>query len=147
MFDYSVYLVYNILMFESAKTRNIFFVLFIILLAGIGVIFYMYFQINALKKNPEQKKKSEVVEVLEKVGKLTVLPEDEEPTVATVTNLEKLKDQVFFSNAQIGDKVLIYASSRKAILYNPSLDKIIEISSINLGKETPATIATSTPKP
>ncbi len=147
MFVYGFYLVYNIIMFESTKTRNIFSALFILLLAGIGVIFYMYSQINTLKKNPEQKQKSEVAEVLEKVGKLTVLPEDEEPTIATVTNLEKLKDQVFFANAQIGDKVLIYASSRKAILYNPSLDKIIEISSINLGKETPTSVATSTPKP
>ncbi len=141
---------YNITMFESAKTRNIFLILFTLLLIGAGVIFYMYRQINTLKMNPEEKVNDEVAQVIEKVGKLTVLPSDEEPTVATVTNLDRLKDQVFFTNAQVGDKVLIYQVSRKAILYNPSLDKIIEISSINLNVQTPSTvsnsIATSTPK-
>lgn len=140
-------MLYNITMFESVKTRNIFFILFTLLLIGVGVIFYMYRQINTLKMNPEEKVKDEIAQVIEKVGKLTVLPGDEEPTVATVTNLDRLKDQVFFTNAQVGDKVLIYQVSRKAILYNPSLDKIIEISSINLGIKTPTSVTNSTLKP
>jgi hypothetical protein len=131
-------------MFESTKVRNIFFVLLALLIVCAGVIFYMYSQINTLKSNPEEKAKDEVAEVIEKVGKLTVLPSDEEPTIATVTNLDRLKDQAFFTNAQIGDKVLIYQASRKAILYNPTTNKIVEISSINLNNPSSTSENTST---
>ncbi len=131
-------------MFESTKTRNIFFSLLGLLVIGLIVIAYMYTQINTLKKSPEEVAKNEVADIIEKVGKLTVLPTDEEATVATVTNLDRLKDQAFFANAQIGDKVLIYQANRKAILYNPTSNKIIEISSVNLGVGTQTNVATST---
>ena len=34
---------------------------------------------------------------------------------------------------QKGDKVLIYSASQKAILYSPSLNKIVEIAPVNTG--------------
>lgn len=83
-------------------------------------------------QNPDKKVKEEVDKTLSQVGKLMVLPTGEIPTVANVTDPSKLKDQPFFANAKEGDKVLIYEQSRKAILYSPSLNKIIEVSPINL---------------
>ena len=65
-----------------------------------------------------------------------VLPKDETPTLATVSDPEKLKDQRFFVNAVKGDKVLVYSLAKKAILYSPSLDKIIEVAPVNVGGET-----------
>lgn len=64
---------------------------------------------------------------VEEVGKLVDLPEGETPTIATVSNLEPLKDQAFFKDAEIGDKVLIYGTSKKAILYRPSANKVIAV--------------------
>lgn len=79
------------------------------------------------------------------VGQLMVLPTDEQPTIATVTDLEKLKDQPFFANAQIGDKVLIYTSAKKAILYRSSENKIIELAPLNLGS-SPSAASSLAPK-
>lgn len=88
------------------------------------------------------------------VGKLIVLPADEKPTVATITDVDKLKDQPLFKNAKNGDKVLIYTTANKAILYRPSEKRIIEVGSVNIGNQEQPTVATSpspsvkpTPKP
>ena len=58
--------------------------------------------------------------------------------MATVSDLEKLKDQPFFAKAKIGDKVLIYTDAKKAILYDPVNDKIVEVAPINIGNSNPA---------
>jgi hypothetical protein len=70
-------------------------------------------------------------EILSKVGKLAVLPEGETPTIATVSDLAPLKGQEFFKDAAVGDKVIIYAESMKAILYRPSSDSIIIVAPIH----------------
>jgi hypothetical protein len=85
--------------------------------------------------NPQALAQEEQQQLVTKVGKLTDLPKNENPTVATVSDVNKLKDQTFFANAQNGDKVLIYSQSKQAILYRPSTNKIIQISSVNLGNQ------------
>lgn len=65
------------------------------------------------------------------IGKIMELPTDEEPVVATVTDIEKIKGQKFFAHAQNGDRVLIYTNNKKAILYRESSGKIIEVSSVS----------------
>ena len=77
----------------------------------------------------------EVENLVKEVGKLIALPEDEDPTVATVTDVEAVKDQPFFSKAQNGDKVLIYTNARKAILYRPSENRILEVGLVNIQQD------------
>lgn len=91
-------------------------------------------KINKLS-NPQAVAQQEQSQLVEQVGKLTDLPKNENPTVATVSDVNKLKDQPFFSNAQNGDKVLIYSQSKQAILYRPSTNKVIQISTVNLGQQ------------
>jgi len=112
---------------------------------GIGLILTALF-INNLKTQREvkklkadlQKAKTEIVvseiqRVTEAVGKLIILPEGEVPTFATVTDVEKLRqDQPFFNNAENGDKVLVYAQAKKAILYRPRVDKVVEVAPVNV---------------
>jgi hypothetical protein len=76
---------------------------------------------------------SEAKKLIAAVSKLIDLPQDEEPTVATVTDANKLRDQEFFRNAKNGDKVLIYTKAKKAILYDPKANKVINVAPINLG--------------
>lgn len=72
---------------------------------------------------------SEVSSVVAKVGKLIELP-NEDVTLATVSDVTRLSSQPFFARAANGDKVLIYTASKKAILYRPSINKIIEVGPI-----------------
>jgi len=90
-------------------------------------------QVSELKKNPQQAAEDQTNEIIAKVGKLIVLPEDERPTLATVTDPAALKEQPFFAKAEVGDKVLIYTNARKAILYSERDNKIKEVAPINIG--------------
>ena len=103
---------------------------------GVGGSVYFYNQFSNLKADPNALAKEEAEELVAMVGKLIVLPETEIPTVATVSEPEKLKDQPFFEKAKAGDKVLLYPEARKAYLYDPTLNKVLEVAPINLG--TPA---------
>jgi len=69
--------------------------------------------------------------ILESVAELTDIPKDEIPTIVTVTNSESLKGQVFFKDAKIGDKILVFKISKKAILYRPTTNKVISIAPLN----------------
>jgi hypothetical protein len=70
-------------------------------------------------------------DLLSKISLLIELP-DEKPTIATVSDPERLKEQVFFARAKKGDVVLIYTQARKAILYDPIANKIIDVAPIAL---------------
>ncbi|QQG41616.1 MAG: hypothetical protein HYV90_05690 [Candidatus Woesebacteria bacterium] len=85
---------------------------------------------------------AEVDALVAQVGKLISLPDDEKPTVATVTDASKVKDQPFFAKAQNGDKVLIYQKAAKAILYRPSTNMIVEVGAVNINNQ-----AVSSPVP
>lgn len=106
----------------------------IILLALVPSI-YFYKQNQDTKKKlgetTSQQKSDEVGQTIDKVSKHALLPTNEQPTVATVTDVSKLAGQEFFANAQTGDKVLVYTKARKAILYRPSIDKIVEMAPLN----------------
>ncbi len=111
---------------------------------GFGVYFYMQItnlnsQLRAFKENPQILAQQETEALVEKVSKLVVLPSDETPTIATVTDQDALKDQPFFATAEKDDKVLIYAKAQKAILYSVRLNKILEIAPLNLGENAPST--------
>ena len=113
------------------------------LIALLAVVAFMTFQIVSLRSNPAFQGQAELDKVVSKVGRLVVLPENEIPTLATVTDPEKLKDQPFFANAEEGFKVLLFSQSRKAILYDPKSDKVVEIAPINpsapiTAEQTPA---------
>lgn len=110
---------------------------------------YLFNQVRILKKNPQAVAQKEVADLTAKVGKLVVLPAGETPTVATVSDPEALKDQAFFASAQKGDKVLIFAQAKKAILYSVTLNKIIEVAPLNIGTSkgvTPPKADTTTEK-
>ena len=93
-------------------------------------------------KNPQQVSLEQTKSVVEKVGKLIALPTDETPSLATVQDKSKLKDQPFFKNALNGDKLLLFIKAKKAILYRESTNKIIEVAPINIQKQPAAAAPT-----
>jgi|SRR3972149_6748079 len=106
----------------------------------LGVLFVTGITVYAISQKPEilglsrgpAQIQAEADLIVSEVGKLISLPSDETPTIATVTDIEKVKDQPFFKNAQNEDKVLIYTNAKKAILYRPSEKRIIEVGAVNI---------------
>jgi hypothetical protein len=91
---------------------------------------------NELKNlsDPSSNSQNQTQKLLDKVGKLVILPTDETPTAATVNDVSKIKNQEFFASAQNGDKVLVYAKSGWAVLYRPSVNKVVEYAKVNLNR-------------
>jgi hypothetical protein len=81
----------------------------------------------ALKPDkPTEVAQTEVESITQKVGLLMDIP-NETPTIASISDASKLRDQQFFVKAMNDDKVLIFTKAQKAILYRPSTNKIIEV--------------------
>ena len=108
----------------------------IVALLLIGVLGYGYFSTkNELSKlnDPQAAAQAEAEDLAKEIGKFLELPQDETPTLATVSDVTKLQDQLFFNKAQNGDRVLVYAQAQQAVLYRPSTKKVIEYAPVNLG--------------
>ncbi len=133
---------------KGMKKKIIFPIIVIILLilAAIpAVYFYRTYIKPGTPKDPQQAQAQELQVVLSAVSKLVELPTDETPTVATVSDKEKLKNQAFFIRAENGDKVVIYTNAKKAILYRPSSNKIVEIAPVNISSASAEVNAGPTP--
>lgn len=118
-----------------------------LLIASTATAGYFYRKYSVLKKDPNKVAQDEIAKTVAAVGKLIVLPTGEQPTLATVSEPDKLRDQAFFANAKQGDKVLIYTNAKKAILYNPTLNKIVEVAPINIGPAAGTTTQNTGAKP
>ncbi len=116
--------------------KKLIIVLSLVTVISLALAGYFYSQIVALKQDPQAIAQKEAKELVARVSKLMVLPEGEDPVVATVNDPEKVKDQPFFSRAQKGDKLLIYAKAQKAILYDPEGNIILDVSPTSFGTAT-----------
>ena len=119
--------------------KKIILAIFVLLLiaasSGTAYYFYSKYQVAQDKlDNPEIAAQTEVKILTDQISKIMVLPTDEEPTVATVLEKDKIQDQPFFTNAENGDKVIIYTKAMKAILFRPSENKIIEVAPIEISQ-------------
>ena len=133
----------------------------VFLLITISLSFHFYSQskqaraeVTKLKQTSDAASLEEVKKLVDKLGQIVELPTGEDPTVATITDKSKLADQPFFQKADNGDKVLIYSAAKKAYLYRPSTNKLLDIAPVNLGNTAPtpqvagvATTPTRAPTP
>lgn len=135
------------------KMKVVSIILSLVILGGVGTLGYLYYDANKentdlknkvseleqkveeFKTNPEAAAQEEINRYVEQVSKLYALPANEQPSVATVNDKSKLEDQPFFENAENGDVTLIYAQSKLAILYRPSTDKIVNVSSVTINEK------------
>jgi hypothetical protein len=118
------------------RIQKIFLIISTVAVVALVLAGYFSYQLYLAKQNPQALSQKEVASLVEKVSKIIVLPEGETPTVATVSDQEALKNQPFFIQAQKGDKVLIYAQAKKAVLYSVSLNKILNVAPLNIGDNT-----------
>lgn len=115
----------------SKNTVIAFVVLIVIAVISTGTAVKLYLDLQTAS-DPQAAAEAEVQGIVEQVAEIMVLPANELPTIATVVDPEKIKDQPFFANAEKDDKVLIYTTAKKAILWRPSENRIIEVSALNI---------------
>ena len=131
----------------TSQSLVIIITLVIILLAAIVSAIYFYLQYRQTQDQLTKSAQSnEQAALISEVGKLILLPSGEQPTVATVSDITRLKGQPFFAHARNGDKVLIYTKAQEAILYDPIANKIVEVGPISL-THVSSTPPGSTPTP
>jgi len=128
----------------NKKTVLILIILLVVVSTAGGYYFYKYRQ---LTRDPNAVAKKETAELVSLVSKLILLPEGEAPAVATVQDKEKLSTEPFFKNAENGDKVLIYYAAKKAYLYRPSTNKVIEAAPLSTQNTNNINTSSSNPAP
>lgn len=125
---------------KSRKISRLVIVLVVIVIFVLGtgagyLVFNRLTEKGVLGKanNPEyvsQIQKKQIENILEDLGELILVTEDEEPTVATILNVEALQKQnpTFYANAKEGDLLIIY--SEKAIIFRRDEKKIINVAPV-----------------
>ncbi len=114
-----------------------------LVLLSLAAAGYFAYRAQSLKPLSETE---EIDRLVREISAKTDLPQGETPTLATVTNRDRLDGQVFFREAQNGDKILIYPRSGEAILYRPSTRKILGMTEIDIEKWSSEKAASSEPE-
>lgn len=84
----------------------------------------------------QEQAQKELTAIVESVSKIMLLPSDETPQVAIIQDVDALKKtQDFFTDAENGDKILVYGKARKAIIYREKTNQIINVA-LNIGPVT-----------
>lgn len=86
-------------------------------------------QVITIRTSPASKQLSGVKA---SISKLMLLPKDEEPTLAIVQDKSKLTDKFLKANANNGDQVLVYTNNGFAVIYRPSINKIVAVSPVTV---------------
>ena len=82
---------------------------------------------------------------IKKVKKLIVIPEDEQPVLATIVDVDELvKREPFYAGAQNGDIVLMFQKNLKAIIYSPERNVIVNVGPIYVPDQTQTGATTTT---
>jgi hypothetical protein len=124
-------------------------VILIVALAGLAYVNYMkrVELATELKKlsvkmeqlqtgnNPESI--AEAQAIIDRVRKHINIPSDVEPTVATIVDVDALKERNdFYKNAKNGDNLIV--TPNRAILYDPNADVIIDVVPVQLQSDEAA---------
>jgi hypothetical protein len=97
----------------------------LIVAAVLGVMWLI-----SIKRTTSQQK--DLNHVVSRVGQLMILPSNEQPTFATVTDKTKLTDKFLAAKAANGDEILIYAKNQTVIIYRPSINKIAAVGTVSV---------------
>ncbi len=120
---------------KESRTLPVIIILVVLLGLAVTIASYFYYQ---YRQTAAVKDAQEIADLTKEIGKNILLPEGETPTLATVTDKEKLAGQPFFQKAENGDKVLIFSQGGRAILYRPSQKKIVDMTTVNVNQPAPS---------
>ena len=70
-----------------------------------------------------------------RAAKHLLLPEEKPVVIEIKNSADLIKEQAFYAGAQDGDILLIYAAAKKAVIYSPARDIIINVGPIYAGQD------------
>lgn len=114
------------------KGRLPWFLVFVLVLLSVFLLQQYREAKQKLQAPTPASKAKQVNSVVSRVGKLIILPTGEKPTVITVKDASKLKGEQFYANAKDGDVTLVYPQHKKAVLYRPSDNIIVNVAAVNV---------------
>jgi hypothetical protein len=108
------------------------FILILVVVAvvmGGGWYFFTKGQQDFVIKPGEKLTESQVEQLIARVGRFLVLPSDEQPSVAAISDAQELAQrQSFYKDAQDGNILIVY--SNKAIIYDAVADQLVNVGPI-----------------
>lgn len=116
-----------------SRKKKILVIGIVVLLAAGSIIWWMYGRNQDL---------NDVDVVKAKVARHYALPTNEMPALATVTDSAKVQAN-FSVKLQNDDKVLIYENNKKAIVYRPSLDRVVDVEPVTVSNPTSGSTGSS----
>lgn len=96
---------------------------------GLGIYFFIQYQ-QAMANDP----RAEATRITNHISSVIKLP-DEDPTIATVVDKEKLDNPALSARAEDGDKILIFSESGQLILYRDAEKKVVDLMTIQTETE------------
>ncbi len=111
---------------KKKPSHKIMWIILAVLLLIIPAIFF----ISKIQKKEDP---NLLIDIKNKVSKHIVLPNDEDPALATITDINKISTP-FLKQAENGDKMLVYQNAKKVILYRPSIDRIIDVGPVSIAE-------------
>jgi len=104
-------------------------ILIIVLIGIFGVLVFL--SVKNLQPQASSPSTSQEGDILSKLSSVMILPDEKNPKIATISDVDKLKtqDQEFYKNAKNGDTIIIYSSI--VVIYRSSENKIVNIAPIS----------------
>lgn len=124
-----------------SKDKTLLSILIVVVIAALAGAGFLYVQYQNTAKELKKVKsqvstqagaavrQDEAKKYVTELGKIVRLP-DETPSIASITDASKLKDQAFFKDAKNGDVLLVFSKSGKVILYDPANKKIVDMTTL-----------------
>ncbi len=118
----------------TTRRRVMALVILALVILGGYIVYQRYFHLT-----PAEKAQKELAAAVAAVSKHIILPEGDQPVLATVTDAKTLiAQQAFFAGAVNGDELLLFPRSLKAVLYSPSRNIIVNTGPIQQSQTVPA---------
>ena len=119
--------------------RRFFWPLVVIGMVVLLVLTYEIGRQSVYQAYPELTQAEQASAVIAQVGKLIQLPRGETPAMASIKDAASAKRaEPFLTNAQNGDILIVYSTVGEAILYRPSIDKLIGVGPVDTTAPQPA---------
>lgn len=91
-------------------------------------------ELEKIRQSTERRGTEVAQQVLESVRKLIDVPTDPEPTVATIVDVDALREaSPFYNKAENGDHLII--TETRAILYDPDRNIILDVVPVRINSE------------